>query len=800
MEKENWNSILTNHPIDDSCKTFTETLSHIIKECVPHKTITTRSTDPPWFKHDLKTMINKRNKLYKKAKRTNAKDDWNNFYTLRNDIVSNIRKRKLDYYNELNDKVNGQVRFGQKEWWKIVKNFLNKKGIDSNEIPPLTVDGQTYYSNADKAEAFNYFFIQQGNLDNPDDPLPTIENKSTELNNIQLLPLEVKHVLKNLDSSKATGPDQIPNKVLILASDVISNPLTNFFNRCLHECKFPTAWKTANVTPIHKKGNKDDCSNYRPVSLLSCVGKVFERCMHKHIYNYLTTNKCITECQSGFVEGDSTVNQLISIYNDFLYNYDKNTTTQAVFFDISKAFDRVWHKGLLHKLKSIGIRGKLLEWFCDYLSNRTQCVVIKSEKSTMQTVKSGVPQGSVLGPLLFLVYINDIVKNIESAIKLFADDTSTSLSMNNANIRKYILDSDLQKINSWAQAWKVKFNDKKTEMINIKRGASPVLDLTFGTQTIVGKESHKHLGVIIQANCKWDKHIDSIVSKSSLLVNCLRSLKHKLNRKALETMYKSFILPVFDYADVVWDNCADYLSDLLEDLHLDALRTITGSVRGTSHAKLLIESGFCSLRERRRRHKLILFFKILNGNCPGYLSNLAPPLVSSVNPYHRRRPLERLEPLCRTEIYHKSFIPSTTAIWNSLPNHVKQLNSIGQFKSYLRSSDTTVPSYYYRGHRKEQIIHCRLRLGMSDLCFDLWERHLTLNPSCACHHPNETAEHFLLHCPIFENQRNNTILKLPCNIRNVDTLLFGNRDISLIDNEHIFDTTLEFIKISKRFD
>ena len=269
MIKEDWNSILKDNSIDDSCNKFTETLTHIIKECVPNKTITTRSTDPPWFKNDLKTMINKRNKLYKKAKRTNERNDWNNFHTLRNVIVNDIRKRKLEYYNELNDKVNGQVRFGQKEWWKIVKHFLNRKGIDSSEIPPITVNGQTYYSNTDKAEVFNNFFINQGNLDNPDDPLPTIESNRTEINNIQLTSLEVKRVLQSLDSSKASGPDQIPNKVLILAADIIANPLTNFFNRCLHECIFPTAWKKANVTPIHKKGNKDDCSNYRPISLLS---------------------------------------------------------------------------------------------------------------------------------------------------------------------------------------------------------------------------------------------------------------------------------------------------------------------------------------------------------------------------------------------------------------------------------------------------------------------------------------------------------------------------------------------------
>jgi hypothetical protein len=610
----------------------------------------------------------------------------------------------------------------------------------------------------------------------------------------------VKRVLQTLDATKATGPDAIPNKILIIAADILANPLTTFFNRCLSVSKYPKIWKTANVTPIYKAGDRGDCSNYRPVSLLSCVGKVFEKCVHKHVYSYLTDNKLITKNQSGFLKGDSTINQLVSIYNDFAYHYDKHITTQAVFFDISKAFDRVWHKGLLHKLEAIGVRGKLLKWISDYLTNRFQSVVIKGEKSDSLMVPAGVPQGSVLGPLLFLVYINDIVDNIESTIKLFADDTSTSLSMNNPVVQAEMLNSDLEKIVTWASNWKVKFNELKTEQLNIKRGASIVYDLTFGNQTITAKDNHKHLGVIIQDNCKWAVHINSVVSKTSLLVNCLRSFKHYLNRKALETIYKSFILPIFDYADVVWDNCTDYQANMLEDLHLNALRTIIGTVRGTSHAKILIESGFSSLKERRRRHKLILFFKMINGICPDYLAELAPPLVSSRNQYHRRRPLERLEPFCQTDIYSRSFIPSTTALWNNLPDNVKQFQSIGQLKNYLRMQDSNIPPYYYRGERKEQILHCRLRLGMSDLNNDLFERHIIQNPSCACLYPSETAEHYLLHCDIFTHQRLNTVNRIPQQYTSIEYLLFGNQTLPLKENENIFDKVQEFIRLTKRFE
>ena len=204
-------------------------------------------------------------------------------------------------------------------------------------------------------------------------------------------------------------------------------------------------------------------------------------------------------------------------------------------------------------------------------------------------------------------------------------------------VRGDILNRDLDKILEWSQKWKVTFNEAKTELLNFTRGAAPTSPIMFGSTNVEGKEGHKHLGVIFQSDCKWDTHIKTIASKVNMLISCLKSYKYRLSRRSLETMYKSFILPHLDYADVVWDNCTEFLSNTLECLHLEALRIITGSVKGTSHLKLYEESGFCSLQERRRRHKLLTFKKITFGMCPSYLFELLPPLVSYTNPYHRRR-------------------------------------------------------------------------------------------------------------------------------------------------------------------
>ena len=232
-------------------------------------------------------------------------------------------------------------------------------------------------------------------------------------------------------------------------------------------------------------------------------------------------------------------------------------------------------------------------------------------------------------------------------------------------------------------------------------------------------------------------------------------------------MYKPFILPLFDYADIVWDNCTDTRSKKLESLHLEAIRIIIGGIRGTTHQKLYIESGFCTLKERRKRHKLLMFHKMILGLCPQYISDLLPPLVAHINPYHRRRPLERDVTTCKTELYRNSFIPSTTAKWNSLPISVQQSTSLSVFKRSLSLSDSKVPAYYYFEERTAQVIHCRLRLEMSNLNNDLVNRHLSTDPKCSCGYSRETAEHYLLHCPKYINIRARTILTLPSSQTNI---------------------------------
>ena len=801
LQAVDWQNIADCETVDMAADFFTNNLVTAAKRCMPSKKVTDRSNDKPWITDEIKKMILKKEIIHRLAKEINSVWSWRLFKKYRNDLTDKIRKRKEEYLIDVENKINSDVSYGSKCWWKLVNQFTIKKGFSTPEIPPIQYNNQVYYLPEQKAEVFNEHFTNNSTITGNDDEPPILDTEETSIPDLVITEEMVVHVIRNLNPNKAVGPDSVHNKMLIKAVDIIAAPLVTLLNRSLSEHKLPTPWKLANVTPIYKnKGEKDSCGNYRPVSLLSCVSKIMEKCVQVHVFNYLKSYNLLTPCQSGFIPGDSTVLQLVVMYDDFCKAIDNKITSQSVFFDISKAFDKVWHKGLIYKLHCIGIRGSLLKWFTDYITGRKQAVVIKGKMSGYRPIGAGVPQGSVLGPLLFLIYINDIVKDIHCNVKLFADDTSMYLALEDAVERSRILNLDLEKIVNWSKKWKVDFNPSKTELMTFSNKRQPqTLPLSFDNETLTDKSMHKHLGVIIQNNCKWNNHIETAVAKTRLLVACLRSYKYKFSRKTLNTIYTSFILPHLDYADIVWDNCTDALSDELESLHLDAIRTIIGAVRGTSHIKLYTESGFVTLKERRRRHKLVMFFKIVNGLVPNYIIERLPPLVSSLNPYHRRNPLERYVPPFKTTLYQNSFFISTTYLWNELPDNYKLTDSISSFKRLLRKDDVPVPSYYFGNDRITEVIHCKLRLEISDLKGDLVKRHLTDDPTCQCGFECENCKHYLFDCPLFHEARTITLYNINYQDYSLDSLLFGVINKSVAENEQIFHHVRNFIKLSQRF-
>ena len=286
--------------------------------------------------------------------------------------------------------------------------------VKSSNYPPLFINDEYIEEDVDKANAFNLFFCKQSTVDDSQARLPNFDMNETVqiLSQVTITEEDVHDHLSSLEISKSSGPDGISPRLLKSASRELSYPLATLYNTSLETGIFPSSWKIASVTPVFKKGEKELLSNYRPISLLSIIGKSMEKCIFKHFYNFLYRNHIITSFQSGFIPGDSTINQLLYITDVFGRALDAGKEVRVVFCDISRAFDRVWHEGLIYKLYEIGVRGELLEWFKNYLFNRKQKVVISGQTSEILDVKAGVPQGSILGPVLFLIYINPFTDSV----------------------------------------------------------------------------------------------------------------------------------------------------------------------------------------------------------------------------------------------------------------------------------------------------------------------------------------------------------------------------------------------------
>jgi len=604
-----------------------------------------------------------------------------------------------------------------------------------------------------------------------------------------------------MKTGKASGPDQINSQVLKQIASEISGPLQNLFNFSISNGRVPRSWKEAIVCALHKKSDPQDVENYRPISLLSVLSKCLERILHKYIFNHLRAIEFITPSQSGFIPKDSTVNQLVSVYHSFCKALDEGKEVRAVFCDISKAFDRVWHEGLIHKLRLSGISGNLLSWLKDYLHERTQCVVISGCQSDPLPINAGVPQGSILGPLLFLIYINDIVRDIHCPIRLFADDTTLYIIVDNPVDAANHLNTDLAKIHSWADKWLVTFNPSKTESLVVSRKINRPIHppLFFNDCQITEVSSHKHLGLTFSDTCSWHDHIESVKKKAWQRLNVMRTFKFTLDRKSLLSIYTTFIRPILEYADIVWDNINTQDEIELEKIQQEAARIISGGTRLASLQNLYNETALEPLKNRRTKHKLTQFYKMYNSLAPPYLCTLIPSSVGERSAYPLRNSNNIRSIQCKSQLFTRSFLPSTINLWNNLPESVRTAPSLSAFKANLSKDKKIIPQHFYDGERTSNILHARLRMHCSSLNEHLYSKNIVQSPYCQCGAIEDTY-HFFFNCPIYTEKRvilfNNLSRFLPITLQ---LLLFGVKDGSYEVNSLIFKHVQSYIRDSHRF-
>ena len=423
--------------------------------------------------------------------------------------------------------------------------------------------------------------------------------------------------------------------MLRLCAKEVAVPLLLIYRKCIETGAFPSAWKLANVQPVHKKNSRADKGNYRPISLLPICGKIFEKLMFDHMYSFIT-NKLINDNQSGFRPGDSTINQLLAITTEIYNAFESLDETRAVFLDISKAFDKVWHEGLIFKLKQNGINGPLLGVLKDFLSNRQQRVVLNGMESSWKPISSGVPQGAVLGPLLFLIDINDLTDNITANIKLFADDSSLFIRVTDIDSAQLLLSEDLAKITQWANQWKMVFNPDITkqaiEVIFSTRYIQPVHPpLTFNGIPVAREKSTKHLGVILDSKLSFKSHIMKAIEKAKDGLSLMKFLSSMVTREVLDLTYKMHVRPHLEYGDVLFHKCSQELTRLLESIQNQAGLIVAGCWPGSNQDKVRKELGWESLQERRRFHRMTLYWSRLKTERTYRIS----PVLPSVRPFVR---------------------------------------------------------------------------------------------------------------------------------------------------------------------
>ena len=796
----NWDSLFIENNVDETTVKITECILNIADKVIPNRIIHIRKNDPLWITKEIKKLIRSKNRIHKKAKRVNTPYQWEKFKKIRNKCNTSVNNAKTEYYKNLSNKILTE-KVNSQNWYKLVKRLFGNQQ-KGKPISLLRFNEEIIDDDCEMANIFNTFFSDQSNIDDSNVTLPDVVHlNDSVLEHLIFNENEVEDILKILDTSKAIGPDFINPRLLKEGCPILKAPLCRLFNMSIAIGKFPNTWKLANVTPVFKKDCPSKVTNYRPISLISVLGKVMERCVYKHIYNFLIQNNVLTSNQSGFTPGDSAINQLLYMTNEFGRALDQGKEIRVVFCDISKAFDRVWHRGLVHKLEVIGIKGQLLNWIGNYLSERKQRVVINNTNSDWCDIKAGVPQGSILGPLFFLVYINDIITDIQSNIKLFADDTSLYLIVEDPIHTATILNNDLDKIHEWSRNWLVTFNTKKTETMIISRKSNKPYhpDLVMNNSKLHSVTEHKHLGLILSNDGSWHKHIDMIVKKAFHRLNIIRRFKFILNRQTLEKLYFSYVRPILEYADVIWDNSTLLLIHKIETVQIEAARIVTGGTKLTSIDLLYKETGWQRLTERREIHRLTYFYKMFNNISPPYLSNIVPNRFQDIHNYNTRNS-SALQPLVtRTSLYSNYFLPSTVRSWNKQPAEIQALPTLPSFKNYFKNKSIKKPQYYYEGTRIGQILHSRLRMNCSNLNQQLFKKHLVQSPNCPCGEI-ESNDHYLLKCQRYTIFRERYIFNLRLPIRiSANVLLFGSERLSFEQNKAIFKSVQNFIVASNRF-
>ena len=521
---------------------------------------------PPWINRALISKIRLRQRLYLKAKSSSSPSLSQSYRSLRNSISSSLKKSKASFFHSLSYS-------SPSKFWSFVKSLRRS----SSSIPPLYSNGHCYQIDSDKANCLNSFFISCFNTSAPHlNPIPPYPNISCP-NSFLCSESNIISLISYLPSKTASGPDGISSWMLKSTSSSIASPLCHIFNLSISSGLVPLDWKFSSVVPIPKSSpTSSSPSKYRPISLLSLVSKLLEKHIHSLLYDFCISNNLISPFQFGFLPYRSTISALLFSTHTIFSLLESYSSVCGAFLDLRKAFDSVPHLPLLNLLASSNLPPPFLNWLHSYLLNRTQRVVVNGSSSSSLLVSSGVSQGYILGPLLFLIYVNSLTNLHFSHLILYADDILIFKPISSpADMSSF--QSDLDLISSWLSSHFLQINSSKSKYIFFSHKSFSYFDsfpnLTISRSPIERVSSFCYLGIILSSSLSWSPHISSVCLKSRKIIGLLfRHFSPHSSPSTIIKLYLSLVRPILEYGSIIWDPSSPTLSQSLDSVQRFALK------------------------------------------------------------------------------------------------------------------------------------------------------------------------------------------------------------------------------------
>lgn len=663
----NWASVLSSSDVSVNWHHF-RTIINDLSSKNSHTKIITSVPSKPWIDSSILALIDRKRGLWQKFRRSNLDADFEAHRRFSNRLSAKIKKARIDYEKKIANSGN------LKTFFKYVRASMNCKV----GVPQLrSQDGSLTFDADQVASLFASKFFENFTPD-PHLPLPSfniLANLNDSITHIDFTPELIATKISKLDNTSSPGPDSISSILLKSCSSSLCVPLSLIMNQSFATSSLPLEWKTALVKPIFKKGDKFDSSNYRPISLTTIASKIMESIISQQILDFLINNSILPKEQHGFIPGRSVETNLLCCISDWIKALDKGRSVDVIYLDFCKAFDKVNIRLLLYKLSRLGIRGALLDWIRNFLSDRTFRVKVGQALSSSFDVISGVPQGSVLGPLLFLLFIIDIPSLLSSPSALYADDIKL---YNDAVTHHDVLQTDLNRISEWCELWLLPLNLSKCVVLHLGQN-NPNHTYSISGSNLSSVESHIDLGVVITRDLSWSNHIACQVKKANSRAYLIRRAFARADPLTLGKLFKLYVRPFLEYASLVWYPVLQSDRDLLDKVLRRFSRYSFGRSR-PSYSNRLTMMHLIDVDSRRRRGDLISTFKALTLTSDGAISHL---FSLRGNSRLRGHELTLARPRFISRRGEYLFPSRVCRDWNALPAEVIFAPSVLSFKARL---------------------------------------------------------------------------------------------------------------------